>query len=708
MRYLRSLCAISLLVAGTIPTPSLAEPPEGPSRMRPPAYPLVTCDPYFSVWSMTDKLTDSWPRHWTGATMGMCGLIRVDGKTYRWCGSAPADIPAAEQRVADISSPTETTYQFRAGPVDLTVVFSSSLSDDVIGTSEGRVLPSQELVLASVSASSIKVFAACRDDLEHDIQIYLDVSGEWVVHDPAQKIHWSRHEFAGVPAISMGTVDQPVLAAAGDNRRIDWGRLLMVADGAGRQLAIAAHTTSREHFAKTGKVLSSDDARMPRAASDDYPVLSASFDAPAAKKAGGQLHLVYDDEFSIELFGQKLRPFWNLDGANVGLVIAKMLAGPDQPIVSDGSFPPFMATSTRVGGDQFRQLVTLAYRQVLAGHRIVAAEDGTPLMFSKENTSNGCIATVDVIYPACPFFLYHSPEMLKAQLRPLLMYAASPRWKFPFAPHDLGTYPKANGQVYGGGEKTEENQMPVEESGNMLIMLAALAKVEHNADFSKPYLPILEKWAAYLQEHGIDPAHQLCTDDFAGHLARNANLSAKTVVALGAYAQLLTTMGEHDKARRWDSIARYFAKRWLELSKDGPTDDKATVLAFGNPGTWSQKYNLIWDRVLGLNLFEQEVFDREMKLYHSKMQRYGLPLDSRKTYTKLDWTVWSACLTGRRADFETIMNPVYTWVSETPSRVPLSDWYETTDGITKGMHTRTVVGGMWMPLLMEQMGVGLK
>lgn len=365
-----------------------------------------------------------------------------------------------------------------------------------------------------------------------------------------------------------------------------------------------------------------------------------------------------------------------------------------------------MLLAQQVGGEAFSTMLQRAYRQVMAGHGISIDENGTPLMFSKENTSNGCIATVDVIYPACPFFLYHSPEMLKAQLRPLLDYSNSPRWKFPFAPHDLGTYPKANGQVYGGGEKTEKDQMPVEESGNMLIMLAALAKVEGNADFSKPYLPILAKWADYLKESGLDPANQLCTDDFAGHLARNANLSAKTIVALGGYSQLLAASGDKEGSERWMAVAKEFAAKWLELAKDGDT----TVLAFGQPGTWSQKYNLVWDRVLGLNLFPQSVFEREMALYRTKVQKYGLPLDSRKTYTKLDWTVWSACLTGKRADFDAIMTPVFGWVDAPvpPSRVPMSDWYETTDGKTMGMHTRTVVGGIWMPMLMDKLGVGLK
>ena len=280
-------------------------------------------------------------------------------------------------------------------------------------------------------------------------------------------------------------------------------------------------------------------------------------------------------------------------------------------------------------------------------------------------------------------------------LKPVLDYSSSQKWKFPFAPHDIGTYPYATGQVYGGGEKDEADQMPVEETGNMIIMLAALAKAEGNAGFAKQYWPVVEKWSKYLMSKGFDPENQLCTDDFAGHLAHNVNLSAKAIVAIGSYAMLCEMNGDKAKAAEARKKADDMAREWVRLATEGDH----TLLAFDQRGTWSQKYNLVWDKLLGLNLFPKEVLAKEVSWYKKMQVKYGLPLDNRERYTKNDWITWSATLADNKADFRTIFDPVYLFAQNTPDRIPFSDWYITDNAIHVGFQARSVVGGLFIKML---------
>lgn len=398
-------------------------------------------------------------------------------------------------------------------------------------------------------------------------------------------------------------------------------------------------------------------------------------------------------------FKSNLRPYWRRRGKEIGRVLQHAQAGIGcLPDCCEAFDKELLSDMRRVGGEKYAQICALAYRQCLAANKLVADANGMPLLFPKENFSNGCIATVDVLYPQAPMFLLFSPTLTKAMLRPVLDYAASPRWKFPYAPHDLGAYPMANGQVYGGGELTEQGQMPVEETGNMLVLLGALAQAEGNARFAEQYWPLLTRWAEFLVSKGLDPENQLCTDDFAGHLAHNVNLSAKAIVALGAFAELCRQTGHTQEAGKYRQTAEQFAARWIDMANDGDH----TRLAFDKPGTWSQKYNLIWDRVLDLKLFPEAVIAREIAFYKKMQNRFGLPLDNRQSYTKLDWSIWTASLAEKPEDFQALVDPVYAFLQHTPDRVPMTDWYWTLEPKKKGFQARSVVGGVFIKALLDR------
>ena len=655
--------------------------------LRPPAVPLVTHDPYFSVWSFADRLSDDWPRHWTGTVQAIASLVRVDGQAFRLMGTAPNDTPGARQ-IALRVLPTRTVYVFEAAGVEVTLTFTTPL------------LP-EDLDLVARPVTYLTWAVRSTDGRPHEATLYFDGSAELVVNDPRQRVTWSRPKIAGLDVMRIGTEEQPVLAKDGDNLRIDWGYLHVAASSEfGPRTVIAPADDARDTFIQSGRLPTVDDARKPLAAKDGWPVCACAFDLGkvGAEPVSRWLMLAYDDLYSIQYLGENLRPWWRRDGLDAeGLLeiaarqyaeLTRRCAAFDAELTSDLS---------RAGGDEYADLCALAYRQALAAHKLTAAPDGRPMFFSKECFSNGCIGTVDVAYPASPIFMLLSGELLKATVEPVFRYAATERWKFPFSPHDLGRYPKANGQRYGGGETSEERQMPVEECGNMLIIATAISHVDGNTDYVQRHWPLLSQWAAYLKSKGLDPENQLCTDDFAGHLAHNANLSLKAILALAGYARMCERSGRDAEARQYRQTAEAFAAEWIKMADDGDH----YRLAFDKPGTWSQKYNLVWDKLLGLDLFPPEVARKEIAFYKTKLHEFGLPLDNRALYTKTDWEVWTATLSESRADFDALMGPVYGFVAQTPQRVPLTDWYWSNTAQRRGFQARPVIGGVFVRMLSE-------
>ena len=468
--------------------------------------------------------------------------------------------------------------------------------------------------------------------------------------------------------------------------------------------AIAQENT--ETFAKTGHLATVDDM--------DPTQIAGSGDAHLATELSlGQIsgdpvtrHVLvsYTEGYAIQFLQRNLRPYWQRHNQTIGSMLDA--AEREMPSLEKRGTDLDNTLTTdlvRAGGRNYADLCILSYRQAWAAHGFVADVDGTPLIFGKENFSNGSIGTVDVLYPASPLFLFFNPALLEAELRPLMEYATLPNhWKFPFAPHDLGTYPLANAQTYGGGEQTEADQMPVEESGNMLLMIDAVARStvsgKPNTTLAEQYWPKLTQWAGYLKEHGLDPENQLTTDDFAGHVTHNANLALKAIDALEAYADLAHLLGKDEVSRSYSQTAHAYATQWIEMDKEGDH----YKLAYDSPNTWSQKYNLVWDQLLGYNLFPKSVRENEIAFYKTKLNRYGLPLDSRADYTKLDWSIWTATLASTPADFNAIMDPVALWVNETTSRVPLTDWYDTKTGKQVGFQARSVVGGVFIKALSDK------
>jgi Domain of unknown function (DUF4965)/Domain of unknown function (DUF5127)/Domain of unknown function (DUF1793)/Domain of unknown function (DUF4964) len=665
----------------------LAPRPASALMLRAPAVPLVAHDPYFSIWSAANNLTDTPTTHWTGMAQALRSLVRVHGQVFRVMGVDPSGTPALTQAQLQ-ELPTRTIYGFTNANIALTLTFLTP------------ALPSNLDVL-SRPLTYLNWDLQSTDGLSHSVQIYFDAGPEIAVNSRDQSVVWSRPTVTGQTVLQISTANQWVLDKSGDNLRIDWGSLYVATTTTQQPgAAIVPGTAAWTQFALNGQLPAADDTQQPCIVSNNAPVLAMTFDlgSVGASMVSRQVMVAYDDLYSILYFGQPLQPYWRRNGATAADLLED--AASDYPALAaecKAFDTDLMADLTTRGGDSYAQLCVLAYRQTLAGNKTVADGNGQPLMFPKECFSNGYIGTVDVLFPQAPFYLTFSPALVKAMLTPILDYASSWRWKFVFSPHDLGTYPWATGQVYGGGEQSAQNQMPDEETGNLLIMMAALARCEGNVSFAATYWPLLRQWADYLVANGLDPADQLCSADMFGPLAHSTDLAQKAIIGIGAYGQLCNLAGRTDEARNYLTVATNYAAQWQVLA----ADTNHTRLAYDQPGTWSMKHNLIWDRVLGLNLFPNSVGDDEIAWYLDVQNTNGLPVDDRTTTSLIDWAMWSIALARNTNDFQNLVAPIFNYANNTPNRVPLSDCFSTTNATQQGFQARPVVGGLFIKMVAD-------
>ena len=628
-------------------------------KLRAPAIPLITVDPYFSVWSAHEKLNYMQTRHWTGEVNSIVGCVFVDGERRTFLGYEKP-YKKMVQTEMDIDA-LSTRYTFEGLGIRLFVRFTTPLLMD-------------DLAIMTRPVSYMSISYESTDGKAHEVEARVTAS-ESLCLNKAHERPIVREEFAagGVSGMRMFNKEQAILNRSGDDLRINWGYFY---------LGVVGEATERGNWRVNG-----------------FEQI-----AVRCKMVEGEERLylfAYDDVKSINYFGKQLSSYWNKDGKDIYTAMAE--AARDWPEISvrcDDFSDKLVADAYMAGGEKYADLLSLSYRQAIAAHKVAVDENGDVLFISKECFSNGCAATVDVSYPSIPIFLLYNTELVKGMMRPIYKFAASDAWKYDYAPHDAGQYPLVTGQVYGldraTGELKHDMQMPVEECGNMIIMEANVAIADGNADFAASHIDTLRDWCRYLIEYGDDPENQLCTDDFAGHLAHNCNLSLKAIMGIRGMAIIEEMLGNSDVAEKYKEMAKEKAAGWIGRAANG---DGSFRLAFDLPGSRSMKYNMVWDKIWGTGLFPTEVYESEVAAYFEDMNEYGLPLDSRADYTKSDWYLWCATLTKSVSEFKRFIAPLWKAYNETTSRVPMTDWYDTVSGLLCNFINRTVIGGLYIKLL---------
>ena len=677
------------------------------TALRAPCVPLITHDPMFSLWSFADKLTDDVPRHWTGQRQFITGTIAIDGQLHQFIGKLQPDnarymteFPALPQTGLEIR-PLQTVYTFENEQICLELRFLSPLLPD-------------DLMLLSRPISYISYKITSRDGQAHQIHLFLGFSCEMAVNDPSQSVTMGQTALS----IFCSSGTEHMLRRSGDDHRIEWGSFHLIAPTWGKAMMPVRALNKRIHslYCDNSQPLNLMDYQGPGfknaerihykpydtvTVGETYPVLLAEQQFTLEDSREDFLAVGYDDICSIQYFEENIRAYWRKDGDTFLDIVKKALSEYPDICRRSQEFEDKLLARARAMHPKYADILSLSYRHTVAAHKLTW-HDGELQFFSKENYSNGCIATVDVTYPSIPLFLLVCPELIEGMLNPIFKLVEKGLWEFPFAPHDAGQYPIANYQAYGyaadylmKGITAFSKQMPVEECGNMILCVAALCYAQKDLRYFLKHKDILLQWADYLVEAGFDPENQLCTDDFAGHLAHNCNLSVKAIVALGATAKLLEDCGFKTEAAIYRTTAEGFAKDWEHTAREGDH----TRLAFDQEGTWSIKYNIVWDNLLHLNLFSTELKAAEVESYKARVNAYGLPLDCRSDYTKSDWQMWSTVIADDPAYFELIVERMWDFLQATPDRVPFTDWYFTSRPIHRGFQNRSVQGGLFLPLV---------
>ena len=617
-------------------------------KMRMPSIPLITVDPYFSVW--TDNINKHTPVHWTGHDNTIVGTVLIDGEKYRFLGDSDDNAMTVVSVDADTFS---TVAVFEDAGIRLTAKFTSPLLVT-------------DLYYASRPVSYLKLSYEALDGKEHLVRAKISVSEELVLNKAGEGRAWSESvKTDELTWVRMGKGNQKILWRSGDDVRIDWGYCYLAVKGE----------------AETGNEVLEED-------------LYAVF-AETELDSEKLFMFAYDDIESMVYFGEHLKAYWNNDGKTIEEAIQEAAEDYDSIVARCEEFSQkLVLEATEKGGEKYAEMLQLAYRQVMAAHKLVVDKEGNNLYISKECFSNGCAATVDVTYPSAPMYLLYNTELLKGMLRPVFRYAATEEWTFDFAPHDVGQYPLVNGQVY--GENKLKYQMPVEECGNMIILVSAICEKDNDHSFAEENMELLEKWSKYLVKYGKDPEHQLCTDDFAGHLSHNCNLSLKAIMGMTGFSKILRHFGRNEEADELFAKAQEYADSFIENAKNS---DGSYRLAYDREGTFSLKYNSVWDKIWKTGLLPDEFFKAEIDRYKKEALPYGVPLDTREKYTKSDWLIWAACLADNKDDFEFFASLLWNAYNTMRTRVPMTDWYYADTSEMVGFRHRTVQGGLFIKLM---------
>ncbi|RPD75342.1 hypothetical protein L226DRAFT_534905 [Lentinus tigrinus ALCF2SS1-7] len=660
----------------------------------PASIPLSVRSPYHNVWLISTNtsgpLSNSWPHFWgQQSIMGWAGKIRVDGTTFSWMGQD--GIGNGTATVTDIEiTPTRSIFVMQAGPMNLTVTFLSPIEPE-------------DWVKQSFPFSYLSIEAASLDGASHSVQVYSDISGEWLSGNRSSPISW-RNTQTGSSIFHELELQTPTPNVEIANQAQDGKAYYAMASRTGLTWQIDTDTSTRNLFASQGSLANIESNAFGPinspffvfALAVDLGTITSTSD-PVTWCAG------YVRDPSVQYTTgsgetQNRRPYFFSKYSDISSAIdaftTDFSAAHDRAVALDQKI---IGDAAKISSE-YVDLASLGARQTFGALDITVLSDdkgnvdaSDVKIFMKDVGTSLRVNPVERLYAAFPTYLYLNASFGGSLLAPLLESQDGLTGQ-QYAAQDLGTgYPLA---ILTPGTHSKG----IEQTGNMLIMMYAHARVSGDGTLLAQHYNLTKRWADYLVSNTLTFDDQASAD---GETKANmTNLALKGIISVKAMAEISRAVGKDSDAQEYDSHASALIGSWLSLAESSSQQHLLGV--YGDQQSWALLYNIYADLLLGTNLIPQSIIEGQTQFYGSLLTTapvFGLPIDSSAgQQSSAAWSLLTAATVTDDGVRNQLIQGVWSRISSNTTLGAFPDQYNGATGAILSGAPSPAIGAMFSHL----------
>ncbi|KAK0481513.1 hypothetical protein IW261DRAFT_1681573 [Armillaria novae-zelandiae] len=621
----------------------------------PAALPLAVRSPYFQSYADTragNIANNQWPQYWNeDKILGWCGLVRIDNSTFQlWGDDAGGSHTNANLTSSEVTL-TRTIFSIHANTTNVNVTFLSPIE------------PS-DLVLQSLPFSYVYIDVESSDGQEHSIQLYSDITAEWISGDSSSFAMWNTIETES-STIHNAARQSPPPMQENDDLSEDATVYYAFPRSNDATYQTGDSVGVRREFGSKGTLLNTNDTIF-RKINDKWVVLGHAVNlnniTSTASSVAWAIGLVRDPVISLGASNNRNSYFWtayNTVSDAIDFFLSDFSNAKQRAIDLDNK----IVSDARQISDSYADLVTLAARQALAVDITVSKDSqgqwntSDIMTFMRDVGNSGRVNPVEILYASFPAYLYFNTTWAGYLLEPLLRHQQSSQYTKNYAAPDLGSsYPSAV------GNNSPSSSRAIEDSGSMLIMGWAHARFSGDGSMISRYYDLYKKWADYLVSSTLSPNGYTDADGLAN---RNmTNLAIKGIIGIKAMSEISQALGRNQDAETYSqSKAKLYVEQW-QIAAGSPEHLLSTYGAAADSSSWSLVYNLFADKLLGTELVDSSIYSKQDAFYSHEADNsgpYGIQYDSSViNETKSHWTMFTAGASNNTTVHDTLISFVHT------------------------------------------------